>query len=261
MRTVEELWISASHLGVAFAATLFLIVFHFLAPRLTAVFSDKGKAFASFSGGVAVAYVFLHMLPSLVEYNKPVGEFLLTNHWLTPLTELLIYLVAFFGFLIYFGLDVLAARYQQAESSFNFVYGLHLGMFGLYNFLITYTMALRAVSSMTATALFTLAMALHFILIDRKFSRSYSNQFDHKGRLLLIGALLAGWLTSVIFDPVNVLVVALMVAFLSGSVLLNVFREELPANKLLHYFWFVAGSLLIALILLIQTWLLKLQVF
>ena len=115
-------------------------------------------------------------------------------------------------------------------------------------------MSLRALSSITATILFTFAMALHFVLTDRKFCRFYQVQFNHIGRFLLISALLAGWLCSVIFDPVNVLIAAFMVAFLAGSVLLNVFREELPTTGLTSYCWFTIGGLLITLILLLKTW-------
>lgn len=248
------IWISAPHLWVAFAATLFLVLFHYLSPWFANQLPGNGRAFSSFAGGVAVAYVFLHMLPNLVEYNKPIGEFLIINQWLTPFTELLIYIVALFGFLIYYGFDLLAERYRDADHNDKLVYSLHLAMFCLYNFLITYTMSLRALSSITATMLFTFAMALHFVLTDRKFCRLYQLQFNHMGRFLLISALLIGWLCSVIFDPVNVLIAAFMVAFLAGSVLLNVFREELPATDSTSYWWFTFGVLLIMILLLLTTW-------
>ena len=248
------LFIAGSHIWVAFAATLFLVMFHYLSPWFANCLPGDGRAFVSFAGGVAVAYVFLHMLPNLVEYNKPIGRILESNQWLTPFTELMIYIVALCGFLIYYGFDVLAERYRTSKHNSTLVYELHLAMFCLYNFLITYTMSLRALESITATVLFTVAMALHFVLTDRKFCRLYSAKFNHLGRFMLIGALLIGWLCSVIFDPVNVLIAAFMVAFLAGSVLLNVFREELPALQLTSYCWFTFGVVMIAIILLLQTW-------
>ncbi len=251
------IWISQPHLWIAFVSTLFLITFHYLSPWFANHLPGQGRGFVSFSGGVAVAYVFLHMLPELVEYNKPIGQFLLDQQWLTPFTELMIYIVALLGFLIYYGFDLLAERYRDEERDDGLVYALHLAMFCLYNFLITYTMSLRAQSSMIATIVFTIAMALHFVLTDRKFCRFYDVKFNHVGRFVLISALLAGWLCSVIFDPVNVLISAFMLAFLSGSVLLNVFREELPATGLTNYYWFSFGGLLVMFILLLQTWVLN----
>lgn len=249
------LWIDASHLWIAFSATLFLMLFHYLSPWFANYLPGQGRNFVSFAGGVAVAYVFLHMLPDLVEYNQPIGEFLISNHWLTPFTELFIYIVALFGFLVYYGLELLAESYCTSDHDDVWVYGLHLGMFCLYNFLITYTMSLRALSSIPATCVFTFAMALHFVLTDRKFCRFYTVKFKRLGRFLLMSALLVGWFCSVIFDPVNVWVSACMLAFLAGSILLNVFREELPATRLTNYYWFSFGILLITLTLLLQTWL------
>ena len=43
--------------------------------------------------------------------------------------------------------------------------------------------------------------------------------------------------------------------FLAGSILLNVFREELPNSNLASYRWFVLGVSLITFIMLLQTWL------
>lgn len=248
------LFINKAHLWIALAATLLLMLAHYLSPWFASTLPGKGKGFISFAGGVSVAYVFLDMLPNLVEYNKPIGKFLLSNQWLTPFTELLIYIVALIGFLVYYGFDLFAERNQLATHDNRIIYRLHLGMFCIYNLLITYTMSLRALTGVTYTVLFTIAMGLHFVLTDRKFSRMYPVRFNHLGRAFLITALFTGWLLSAVFDPISVLFVALMTAFLAGSILLNVFREELPNSSLASFRWFVLGAVLIALILLLQTW-------
>lgn len=248
------LWINQSHMWIALAATLFLMLAHALSAWVSRSALAQGYGFVSFAGGVSVGYVFLDMLPNLVEYNKPIGEFLISNQWLTPFTELLIYIIALAGFLVYYGLDLFAERYQMVRHDDRLMYRLHLAMFGIYNVLITYTMSLRALTGLTYTLLFTFAMALHFILTDRKFCRFYPLQFNHLGRVVLVSALFFGWLLSVVFDPVRVLFVAFLTAFLAGSILLNVFREELPESSLASFRWFVLGALLIASILLLQTW-------
>lgn len=244
---------------IALSACLFLIVAHYLSPIILKRLPKHGLFFSSFAGGTAVAYVFLHMLPSLVEYNKPISTLLETADWLTPFTELLIYIVALLGFLIYYGLDIAAEYFQVKRHNRSFVYALHLGMFCLYNFLITYTMSLRVLVSIYASILFTSSMALHFVLTDRKFARLYQHRFNHKGRFVLIFALFVGWLCSVLFEPINVLLAAFMVAFLSGSVLLTVFREELPAKGMSNYIGFSCGALCIAGLLLGQIWLGKFE--
>jgi hypothetical protein len=254
------LWINHFDKWIAFWATLFLMLAHALSVVIARALPAKGKGFVSFAGGVSVAYVFLEMLPNLVEYNKPIGEWLLVHRWLTPFTELLIYLVALMGFLLYYGVDLFAERYQTTTHDNRMLYHLHLAMFGVYNALMTYTMSLRALSGMTYVILFTFAMGLHFILTDRTFSRLYPVRFKHGGRFFLMLALFVGWLLSVVFDPVRVLFVALMTAFLAGSILLTVFREELPNSNLVSFRWFVLGAVFITTMLLLQIWMVKLLV-
>lgn len=248
------LWINKSYVWIALAATLFLMLSHALSAWFSSRLPDKGRTFISFSGGVSVAYVFLDMLPNLVEYNKPIGEYLIENQWLTSFTEMSIYIVALIGFLIYYGFDLFAERYQAAKHDNRVIYVLHLGMFCIYNILITYTMSLRALTGITYTVLFTFAMALHFILTDRKLCRMFPLRFNALGRVFLNVSLFAGWFASAVFDPVRVLFVAFMTAFLAGSILLNVFREELPKSDLASFRWFVLGAVLIAVISLLQMW-------
>ena len=248
------LWIDKSYIWIALIATLFLMLTHALSPWFSKQLPGQGKAFISFAGGASVGYVFLEMLPNLVEYNKPIGEYLLQNKWLTSFTELSIYIVALVAFLIYYGFDLFAERYQAEKHDNRIVYLLHLVMFCIYNLIITYTMSLRTLTGITYTVLFTFAMALHFVLTDRKFNRMYPSRFKHFGRVFLSISLFAGWLLSAIFDPIRVLFVAFMTAFLAGSILLNVFREELPNSDIASFRWFAFGSLLIAVILLFQVW-------
>lgn len=250
-------WITKSHLSIALAATLFLMLSHAISAWLSRKMPDEKRSFMSFAGGVSIAYVFLDMLPNLVEYNKPIGQYLLSNAWLTPFTELLIYIIVLMGFLAYYGFDLAAERYQAQKHDNKIVYRLHLGSFCFYNMLITHTMALRALSGLTYTLLFTFAMSLHFVLTDRKFCRMYPIRFNHFGRMLLNASLLIGWVLSVIINPINVLFVALMTAFLAGSILLNVFREELPNSDLVSFGWFFLGTSLITLILLLQSWMMS----
>lgn len=248
------LWINKSCVWIALGATLFLILAHSLSFWFSKQLPGKGRAFTSFAGGVSVAYVFLDMLPNLVEYNKPIGEYLIQKQWLTSFTEISIYIVALIGFLIYYGLDLFAERYKITQHDNKIIYWLHLLMFVIYNGLITYTMSLRALTGVTYTVLFTFAMALHFVLTDQKFSRLYPIHFNHFGRVILSLALFIGWLLSAIFDPIRVLLVAFMTAFLAGSILLNVFREELPNSNLARFRWFVAGTVLIASLSLLNIW-------
>jgi hypothetical protein len=84
-------------------------------------------------------------------------------------------------------------------------------------------------------------MGLHFVLTDRSLEEHYPRRFPRSGRVLLAAALILGWGLDAQFAPTSTLVVALLTALLGGSILLNVFKEELPATGRSSYGWFLAG--------------------
>ncbi|MCB2225799.1 MAG: ZIP family metal transporter [Desulfarculaceae bacterium] len=226
----------------ALVITLVLMLSHYFSRVVARIPGGNEKRLRSFAGGVAVAYVFLHMLPELVEGRDAVGEVLGQVEHLTPLLDLGIFMVALLGFTIYYGLELLAMRSaERSPSAEGKVYALHLGMYCLYNFLITYTMPLRVQTGLGYAAIFTAAMALHFTFTDRGLNRHFPRRFNQGGRLLLVGSLGAGWVVTALTDPINVLAVSLMIAFLSGSILYNVFKEELPTERESSYPWFSLG--------------------
>jgi len=237
----------------ALIITLVLMAAHYLSPLLTSSRVLGDRQFASFSGGVAVAYVFLHMLPELVEGNEAIGEVLKSIVHETALFDLSIFAVALIGFLVFYGLELLAFQGGgQASDSSAKVYRLHLGIYCLKNFLITYTMPLRVQTGVFFSIVFTVAMSLHFILQDRGFNRHFPKRFYLQGRLLLLGSLFLGWLITALTEPINVLLVSLMIAFLSGSIMYNVFKEELPQERQSSYLWFAIGLLGTAGLLMLQ---------
>ena len=244
--------ISLGNILTALWITLFLMVCHYLSPLVQKITFISPRKISSFAGGVAVAYVFLHMLPELVEGNVAIGEMLKDTKVLTPLLDLGIFIVALFGFVIYYALEVIADR-QMARIGKNSraIYYLHLFMYFLYNLLITYTMPLRVQTGIWFAIIFSFSMGIHFILMDRNFDYHFKEYFNRSGRFILLFALLLGWFITAVTNPINVLFASLMIAFLSGSVLYTVFREELPSAKKPHFISFILGILLVTLLLVL----------
>ncbi|TFV56650.1 hypothetical protein E4P41_15435 [Geodermatophilus sp. DF01-2] len=265
----------------ALVATVLLAALHLAAPHIRKLPLVPERATASFAGGLAVAYVFLHLLPEIAEGNEAVGEVLSDVVEPTPLVDLGIFLVALAGFAAFYGLQRLADRRAPAPSRSSVragdggaaggpsgpvgasaagrglepagVYWLHLGSFMVYNALITYTMALRLRTGVAFAVLFTIAMGLHFVLTDRSLEEHYPRRFPRSGRVLLAGALVVGWVLDAIFAPTSTLLVALLTALLGGSILLNVFKEELPATGRSSYRWFMVGLVVYAALLALVT--------
>jgi hypothetical protein len=251
----------------ALVAAVALAALHLAAPHIRKLPFVPERATASFAGGLAVAYVFLHLLPEIAEGNEAIGEALSDVLEPTPLLDLGVFLVALAGFAAFYGLQRLADRRSPAPARAGVpagsapppgerrehepagLYWLHLSSFMVYNALITYTMALRLRTGLAFAVLFTIAMGLHFVLTDRSLEEHYPRRFPRSGRVLLAGALLAGWLLDVFFAPTSTLVVALLTALLGGSILLNVFKEELPSTGRSSYPWFLVGMVLYAVLL------------
>ncbi|HEX8105061.1 MAG TPA: hypothetical protein VF533_20745 [Solirubrobacteraceae bacterium] len=237
----------------ALGVTLALAVLHLLAPRIRRLPFVPERAMGSFAGGIAVAYVFLHLLPELVEGNEAIGEALRDVVDPTPLLDLAIFAVALLGFVVFYGLERLARDRADREDEGGPVFALHLGSFLVYNGLITYTMPLRIRTGVAFAALFTVAMGLHFVLTDRGLEEHYPRRFARAGRPLLAVALLAGWALVAIFAPSSTVLVSLLTAFLGGSILLNVFKEELPSNRGSSFLWFTIGLGLYSALLALTT--------
>ena len=228
----------------ALVAALVLALLHLAAPRIRRLPLVPERATGSFAGGLAVAYVFLHLLPEIAEGNESIGKALARVVDPTPLLDLGIFLVALAGFAAFYGLERLADRQQGSATTADApggVYWLHLGSFVVYNALITYTMALRLRTGVAFAVLFTVAMGLHFILTDRSLEEHYPRRFAGAGRLVLAAALLVGWALAAVFAPTSPVLVAVLTALLGGSILLNVFKEELPATGRSSYGWFMVG--------------------
>lgn len=240
---------------LALASVAVLVALHLLAPRIRRLPLVPEEASGSFAGGVAVTYVFLHLLPELAEGNESLREVLGEQGDPSPLLGLEVFFVALVGFAVFYGLDRLARRSRRDDASAApAVFWLHLSSFMLYNAIIAYSLPLNYRTSVPFAALFTVAMALHFILVDRGLEEHYGSMFDRRGpRLLLAGSLLAGWGLAAAFAPSGSLVVTLMVAFLAGSVLLNVFTQEIPTGGRSHYGWFLIGMILYGILLSLVT--------
>ncbi|MEX2291558.1 MAG: hypothetical protein WD794_14700 [Mycobacteriales bacterium] len=232
----------------ALLAAALLSVLHLAAPRIRRLPLVPEHVTASFAGGVAVAYVFLHLLPELSEGNARVREVLDEQGGQTPLLGLEVFAVALLGFLVFYGLQRLAeSRRPESDGP---VFAVHLGSYALYNAILGYTLPLTWRTSVAFAGLFTLAMGLHFVLTDRGLEEHYGRRFDRwPPRIVLAGAVLAGCALAAVLAPTSTTLVSVLVAFLAGSVLLNVFKEEIPSARRSHFGWFATGLVLYAVLL------------
>lgn len=254
MDTSEGIGLDAgTAVTAALLATAVLVSLHLLAPRIRRMSLVPERVSGSFAGGLAVSYVFLHLLPELAEGNEHLRELFGETADRTSLTELGIFVVALAGFTLFYGLERLARSTAASDgrgTARTRVFWVHLGAFALYNGVIAYSLPLTFRTGTGFAVLFTIAMGLHFVLSDRGLEENYGDRFDHSpARLVLAGALLLGWILAALFAPTSSVTVSLLTAFIAGSVLLNVFKEEIPSGGRSSFGWFMVGLVTYALLL------------
>lgn len=223
------------------AAALLALV-HLLAERLRFSALPRSK-WLSFAGGISVTYVFIHILPELQEQQHVLreawGEFLKYHS----------YLIALLGLAIFYGLERAAKLSRESKRQLDTasesdlsdsIYEIHIGSFALYNALIGYLLVHREDDSRLALFYFFLAMAFHFVVNDYGLVEHYRNQYRRQGRwivsLAIIGGFIVGALTEI---PESW--IAVLFAFVAGSTILNVLKEELPEERKSNFWAFLLG--------------------
>lgn len=196
------------------------------------------KKLFSFAGGISVAYVFVDLLPKL---SKGQAIWSATNPNL-PFLEKHVYFLALLGVLFFFGIEHVKFKHKSrsfwSNSSGNII----------FNILIGYALSNPSDPEVQPFILFTIAISLHQWVRDHILCSEDAKTFKRFGRYVLVLALITGWILGLLIN-LNPAAVALIMAFIGGGIMINIFHYEVP-SKSTHYLPFVVGSLGYALLLL-----------
>jgi hypothetical protein len=243
---MEESRVLEAGLAVLVFAANFLFGNHFhpLRPILR---DDRGMF--SFAGGMAAAYVFVHVMPELHEarglFAKSVGREL-------PYEGMAIYFVALLGFLVFYALDNLrrttrrrAAEKPDEQRSFRF----HIGGFAVYAFMVSFLLLDSLEEAKVSLLFYTLAMAGHFLALSHTLRREYGALYDTEGRYILAAACVLGWGCALLVSPPRE-AIAMLTAFVSGAIIMNSMLMELPEEHGGRFLPFLLGGIVYGVILL-----------
>ena len=220
-------------------AVAFLAAIHLTAGSLQPVGGKRDHRWLSFAGGITVAYVFIHILPDLAEYQelwlerRPDRALSWFQHQ--------IWVGALVGLVIAYALDHVSARSELTR------FRLRLGSFALYNVIIGSYVA--RIEKPAALALATVALGAHFIVNDRHFRREDEARYLAGGRLVLAGAVALGGLLGRLLG-LSELLVAPLYALLAGGIILHALDEEVPPEHQGRGGWFAAGAVLYGTVIL-----------
>ena len=217
-----------------------LAAVHVATPKLTFVQAVPRSRWLSLAGGVAVAYVFMYLLPELAEHERTLRDG-------AEEAGMIVYALSLAGLVAFYGLERMVRQSRdrmreeglgdRAESG---TFWLHISSFAIYNLLIGYLLLHREELGRVPLALYFTAMALHFFTNDFGLHQDHEDLYDRRGRWVLAGAVVAGWAMGATVDVPEQGLIALF-SLLSGAVVLNVLKEELPQERKSRFLPFLAG--------------------
>ena len=237
--------------SILFAFAIALV--HVLVGRLRFLQTLPRAWWLSLVGGMAVAYVFLLLLPKL-EGGQPALAKLFEG--LASYLEHHAYLVALLGLLTFFGLQRLAIHSRLARGGHGEgdvtslpVFWVTITLHALYNVLIGHLLVDDR-RDLRGVVLFGTAMLLHLLVNGYALYEHHKATYQRTGRWILALAVLLGAGLGLVGELPKVITAALT-AFLSGGVLMNVFKEELPAAHESRFRPFLLGATFYGTVLLL----------
>ncbi len=217
---------SITLIGLSFAAVVFLSLVHVLADMLRWKHQLPQKYWLSFADGISISYVFLGLLPKIIEGTAVIPDSLgpmvtILKH--NPFLPLLVGLVSFYG------LERLVENpsIENGSSPSSNTTGLrvwsHLSSYALYKAIIGYLVA--KMDDPLLIAIFVLSMAVHFLVVDYRMMEIHKGAYQRIGRWLLTLAIFIGWVVGVT-TVIAPFLVTLLLAFVAGGIVLVVLEEE-----------------------------------
>lgn len=217
-------------MGIAF------IFIHLFANELIPSGRIQKLKWFSFSGGLAVSYVFVYVLPTLHKEQILVKKY---GDYFTMESEL--YFIGLIGVLIFYGIQKVVRKAQRNHKTnkARALFWLQILFFGFYNMLVAYTVISHDVLGVQAV-FYGLAVGLHFVAVAHDLWREYADIYNKVGRYVLALGIIAGWIMGVLVK-VSPLTESIIFAFISGAMILNVLKYELPPDDEAHFITFTIG--------------------
>jgi hypothetical protein len=211
-----------------------LCAVHVFFPNIERVLHKYKNIWVQVTGGMAVGYVFLYMLPRLSDDTS----LILSNEsggW--EFFQYRLYLIALLGFMTYFGVDILniskkprVVYWRQVQDA----------CFCFYNVLVGYAFFNLPRNGILPFFLATFIFSVHFMGLDNKLYKRNTEHYERKLRWLMALSLIVGWLVGLTIGlPATFR--ASCTAFIAGGTLINALNKKLPDKEEDHFGPFFGG--------------------
>ncbi|PRY82560.1 hypothetical protein [Alkalibacterium olivapovliticus] len=206
--------------------------------------------FTSFVGGISLAYVFFHLIPTVQSYEHEIME---TFHVNQQNASHLIFGSMLAGIVVFYFLEIglKSSRLKVAKRDFSTsgVFWAHIGSYFLYNFIIGILLSSQLFETSYTALFYLFAIGVHFLTNDWVLRHHFERLYDRYGLKLLMAAVLLGLVIGLNIH-ISHTYVGLMEAFVAGGLVLNALKDELPACRGNGMTSFFAGLVIYSSILL-----------
>lgn len=246
---------------VTAAMALAFCAVHIFVGRLRFLEVEPRSRWLSFAGGVAVAYVFLHILPELGAHG---ATFQRATGFPQRVAEAWVYTLALAGLALFYGVEraIVVSRDDASHGDTergegrpdSGIFWAHITASSLLIVTVAYLLNHREDPTVAGLALFFVALLLHFVTADFASRAHHPEIYDGAGRWVLVGATLLGWGIGLFVELPEIAIGGLF-AFVGGAMMLVVLKEELPEERQSAFGPFLAGTVLYAGIVMAELYL------
>lgn len=211
------------------------------------------RRWISAAAGVSVAYVFVDVMPELSGLNRVLAE--AGGGAGARFAEQRIYVLALLAFVVMYGLQhfVMQSRQEQRcaadRERVEPGYALQLAGFAAYAALIGYLLVERAADGPATLATYTVAMAIHFAIVNHSLLEEQAERYRRRGHWWLAGSVLAGCIAGMAL-PLSEVAFARLFAILAGGVTITSLQTELPDDRRGRFWPFCAAAIAYAALLM-----------
>ena len=216
---------------VSFFIGIIFILLHLFANKLLPAERIKRLLWFSFSGGLAVSYVFVYLLPTLHQEQSAIED-----KYRALAMESEIYIIGLIGVVSFLLIQVIVRRHDVSRNTSFYT---AVAFYTIYNAMISFTV-LSADIAVVQAVFYSFAIGLHIIAVAHDMYREFPVEYKRNGRYIMAGGIVAGWLfaLTIELDPLSK---AVIFSIISGAMIFNVFKNEIPHEREIHFPTFVIG--------------------
>ena len=221
---------------------LLMATTYVLYPRFEKAASAYHHQWIPFTGGVAIGYVFLYLLPKLSDYTNSIRVDGVQGVW--EILDYRVYIYGLAGFTFYYFVDQYRSHKEKDHLKPEILHG---GGFFIYSMLCGYILANWSRPGLIPVLLAGSILTLHMLAVNYQVRKWNSRVFDNYFRWMFALALIIGWSVGAFLAIPKELEI-IITGILAGGIITNIMNEELPDQEPHKIRPFIAGVVLILIV-------------